>query len=182
MSVGKVNRVSGMDYLHEKAEESRHNETLAYLIFIAGAVFFVGGLLETILTSENPDWFFFFPYKPTPHVGGLLGLSLMLSGFTLLVLGTILSIHYALDRALYMDQLKEVYGNEKSKGLKIRAIDRGTKSLAKQPESRKVKELEECKRYLVNHMGLYEDDAVYYCKTLGGQWCELVNEDEPLCQ
>ena len=58
-----VSRFSGMDYLHEKAEESRHNETLAYLMFMAGAIFFVGGLLETVVTTENPDWFLFFPIQ-----------------------------------------------------------------------------------------------------------------------
>jgi uncharacterized membrane protein SpoIIM required for sporulation len=47
------------EYLHEKTEESRHNETISYLIIIIGSVFFVGGLLETIITAElggvNPD-------------------------------------------------------------------------------------------------------------------------------
>lgn len=181
MSVGKAGRVSGLDYLHEKAEESRHNEVLAYLMFIAGAVFFVGGLLETILICGSPDWFFFFPYKPTPHVGGLLGLSLMLSGFTLLGLGTVLGLHYALDRAVYMDQLKKVYAGRGSRGLKVLAFDRGSKSLAREVDSRKVRELEECKRYLMNHMGLHGDDAVYYCKNLGCRWYEL-KEEELLCQ
>mgnify|MGYP006910663535 FL=1 len=40
--------MSFRDYLHEKAEELRHNETLAYLIFLAGAIFFVGGIIETL--------------------------------------------------------------------------------------------------------------------------------------
>lgn len=166
-----------MDYLHEKAEESRHNETLAYLMFMSGAIFFVGGLLETVVTSENPDWFLIFPYKLTPHAYSLLGLSMVLSGFTLLVLGIILGVHYALDRSLYMNQLRGVYANERNKELKIRAVDRGTKPLAKKVELNKVRELEECKRYLMNHMGMPENDAVYYCKTLGSRWCELVNEE-----
>jgi len=33
----------------KKAEESRHNETVGYLIIIIGSVFFVGGLLETVI-------------------------------------------------------------------------------------------------------------------------------------
>lgn len=166
-----------MDYLHEKAEESRHNETLAYLMFMSGAIFFVGGLLETVVTSENPDWFLIFPYKLTPHAYSLLGLSMVLSGFTLLLLGIILGVHYALDRSLYMNQLKGVYANERNKELKIHAVDRGTKPLAKKVELNKVRELEECKRYLMNHMGMPENDAVYYCKTLGSRWCELVKEE-----
>ena len=110
-----ISRVSGMDYLHEKAEESRHNETLAYLMFMAGAIFFVGGFLETVITIENPDWFLFFPYKITPHAYSLLGLSMVLSGSTLLVLGIVLGVHYALDRAAYMNQLREVYADKVSK-------------------------------------------------------------------
>lgn len=47
--------MSFRDYLHEKAEESRHNETVAYLMFLAGTVFFVGGLLETLVISSLLD-------------------------------------------------------------------------------------------------------------------------------
>jgi len=36
--------MSIQDYLHEKAEESRHNEIIAYMMFLAGSVFFVGGI------------------------------------------------------------------------------------------------------------------------------------------
>lgn len=106
---------SGMDYLHEKAEESRHNETLAYLVFVAGAVFFVGGILETVVTVENPEWFLFFPYKMTEHVYSLLGLSMVVIGLTLLVLGVVLAIHYTLDRSAYMNRLKEIYAEKKMK-------------------------------------------------------------------
>jgi hypothetical protein len=42
------------EYLHEKAEESRHNETVGYFIIVMGSVFFVGGLLETVIKVENP--------------------------------------------------------------------------------------------------------------------------------
>lgn len=172
----KAARVSGMDYLHERAAESRHSETLAYLMFMAGAIFFVGGLLETVVTIENPDWLLIFPYKLTPHAYSLLGLSLVLSGFTLLVLGIILGIHCTLKRVMYMDQLKEAYANTKNRELKIPAIGRKTRRLAKQPSPRKTMELEQCWKYLMNHMGIPEDDAIYYCKALGRHWCELVKE------
>jgi len=169
-----------MGYVHEKIEESRHNETLAYLMFIAGVIFFVGGLLETVITTENPDWFLFFPYKITSHAYSLLGLFMVLSGFMLLVLGIVSCIHYTLDRAFYLDQLKEVKVNKKNKELKIRAVDRGTKSFARQL-TRAHRELGECKRYLMNHMDLNENDSVYYCKVLGGGWRELVKEEELSC-
>jgi len=32
-----------MEYLHEKAEESRHNENVGYMIILAGVVLLVGG-------------------------------------------------------------------------------------------------------------------------------------------
>lgn len=54
------------EYLHEKAEESRHNETVGYLIIIIGSIFFVGGLLETVIKVENPEWFLIIPYHLTP--------------------------------------------------------------------------------------------------------------------
>jgi uncharacterized membrane protein YiaA len=169
-----------MGYVHEKIEESRHNETLAYLMFIAGVIFFVGGLLETVITTENPDWFLFFPYKITSHAYSLLGLFMVLSGFMLLVLGIVSCIHYTLDRAFYLDQLKEVKVNKKNKELKIRAVDRGTKSFAKQL-TRAHRELGECKRYLMNHMDLNENDSIYYCKVLGGGWRELAKEENLSC-
>ena len=177
MVVKKAGRISGTDYVHERAEESRHNETLAYLMFMAGAIFFVGGVLETVIVTENPDWFLFFPYKITPHAPNLLGLFMVLSGFMLLVLGIALGIHYVLDRTFYSNQLKKVYINEKNRESKTHAVDRGTKSFAKQLSSAHT-EIGECKRYLMNHRGLNENDSVYYCSLLGGRWRELVKEDE----
>jgi len=41
------------DYLHEKAEESRHNETVSYLMIVIGAIFLIGRVLETVLKVEN---------------------------------------------------------------------------------------------------------------------------------
>ena len=75
------------EYLHEKAEESRHNETIGYLIAILGSVFFVGGLLVTVTQVENPEWFLIIPYHLTPHPYSLLGLSLTSVGTALLVIG-----------------------------------------------------------------------------------------------
>ena len=120
-----------MHYVHEKIEESRHNETLAYLMFIVGAIFFIGGLLETATTIENPNWFLFFPYKIAPHAYNLLGLFMVLSGFMLLVLGISSCIYYALDRVFYLDQLKEVNVTNR-KELKMRVANRGTKAFAKE--------------------------------------------------
>ena len=177
MGVKKVYRFSGMDYVHKKIEESRHNEILAYLMFMAGAIFFVGGLLETIVTTENPNWFLFFPYKITPHAYSLLGLFMVLCGFMLLVSGIVLCFHYASDRAFYLNQLKEVSVNKKNLKSKTLALDRGTKLFAKQL-AQEHKELGECKTHLMSHMGLNEDDSMYYCKLLDNRWRELINEED----
>jgi uncharacterized membrane protein len=102
------------DYLHEKAEESRHNEVLAYLMFIAGAIFFVGGVLATVTTAPltatfpqtpNTDWFLFFPYQTGSEPLGMLSLALTLCGIALLVFGVGMGLYYAHDRVWYMKEL-----------------------------------------------------------------------------
>ena len=95
------------DYLHEKAEESRHNETLGFLILAVGVIVLIGGLLITAIKVENPDWLLFIPYKLNTHPFVLLGLSLNAIGLTLLILGIAFSTHSALQRTMYMDRLKE---------------------------------------------------------------------------
>ena len=95
------------DYLHEKAEESRHNETLGFLIMIVGVNLLVGGILATVVTVENPNWLLFIPYQLTSHPYSLVGLSFAVIGLVLLVLGIIFSAHSALQRSMYMDRLKE---------------------------------------------------------------------------
>ena len=167
-----------MDSMHEKIEESRHNETLAYLMFMAGAIFFVGGIVEIMIIAESPDWFFFFPYKLTPHVSSLLGLSLELGGFTLLVLGIILGIHYTLDKALYMNQMKGAYTQAKNSEAKRHSTSRKPMNPnTEQRETKNVTKLEDCIKYLIDERGFDKSDAQYYCKTLGSQWQELVNEE-----
>ncbi|HML02813.1 MAG TPA: hypothetical protein VK487_05500 [Candidatus Bathyarchaeia archaeon] len=97
--------MSMRDYLHEKAEESRHNEVLAYLMFIAGVIFFVGGILATVTTNPVPDWFLFFPYQIASEPLGMLGLAFTLSGISLLVFGIGMGLYYAHDRVWYMKEL-----------------------------------------------------------------------------
>jgi len=99
------------DYLHEKAEESRHNETLGFLILIIGVVILMSGLLVTAIKVENPDWLLFIPYKLNTHPYSLLGLSLTSMGWALLILGMVFSTHSALQRTMYIDRLKEAQQN-----------------------------------------------------------------------
>ena len=95
------------DYLHEKAEESRHNETLAYLMFLAGAIFFVGGILETLTLTGNPEWFLFIPYHTEPLAGAVLGLALIISGSTLTVFGMVSGLSRSRARSWYMQELRK---------------------------------------------------------------------------
>jgi hypothetical protein len=97
--------MSFRDYLHEKAEESRHNETVAYLMFLAGAMFLVGGILETLSLTKTPSWFLLIPYSTDTSAGAVLGLALMISGFSLIVFGIAAGIDYSRDRSWYMQEL-----------------------------------------------------------------------------
>jgi len=97
--------MSFRDYLHEKAEESRHNETLAYLMFLAGAVFLVGSMLESLSLSQNPSWFLFIPYCAEATAGSFLGLTLTLSGDSLIIFGIAAGINCSHDRGWYMQEL-----------------------------------------------------------------------------
>jgi hypothetical protein len=99
--------MSFREYLHEKAEESRHNETCAYLMFLAGAIFFIGGILETLNVGEDPHWFIFIPYYTEPFAGAILGLTLIISGLSLIVFGIVAGLTYSRDRGWYMEELRK---------------------------------------------------------------------------
>ena len=99
--------MSFREYLHEKAEESRHNETLAYLMFVAGAVFFIGGMLESLSLGQNPSWFLFIPYAAGTTAGSFLGLTLIISGGSLIIFGIAAGINYSHDRGWYMQELRK---------------------------------------------------------------------------
>ncbi len=96
-----------MEYLHEKAEESRHNEIVGYLITITGVIFLVGGTIVTVSEVSNPDWLLFIPYKLSSHPYSLIGLVFTVLGYILLSFGIILSIHYAAERSWYMWRLHD---------------------------------------------------------------------------
>ena len=110
--------MSFRDYLHEKAEESRHNETSAYLMFLAGATFFVGGILETLSLTLSlnrlPEWFLFIPYYPELVAGTILGLSLIISGLALMILGIAAGLNYSRDRSWYMKELQKACSLEEA--------------------------------------------------------------------
>jgi hypothetical protein len=172
-------RVFDSDYLNVKIEESRHRETQAYLIFVAGVVLLVGGLLEIVIAIEDPDWFLFFPYKLTGDTYSQcayarLGLFMVLNGLFLLVLGILLGISYGFTGKKYLNRLSEVYGmkrNEESKASRVK--EEQTIPSDRQLEKGKDEELKECVNHLTLKMHLSEADSVWYCKRLGRHWREL---------
>jgi uncharacterized membrane protein YiaA len=106
--------MSSREYLHEKAEESRHNETIAYLMFLAGAVFFVGGVMTNLSLGEDFSWFLIIPYRTEPLAGALLGLALTICGVFLVVVGMAAGVHYLRDRGWYMQQLRKANSLDKT--------------------------------------------------------------------
>lgn len=104
--------MSFRDYLHEKAEESRHNETIAYLMFLAGTMFFVGGTLTTLAITSEPSWFFFIPYYTQAHVGAVLALAMIIGGLSLLFFGVAAGIHFSHDRGWYMQEMNKANSAE----------------------------------------------------------------------
>jgi hypothetical protein len=120
--------MSFRDYLHEKAEESRHNETLAYLMFLVGATFFVGGILETLSLTGNPEWFLFIPYHTEPIAGAVLGLTLIISGSALIVFGVAAGLSRSRARGWYMQELRKATSLEE---LSLKRKKRNKKSRRK---------------------------------------------------
>ncbi len=98
--------LSVRDYLHEKAAESRHDEMSAYLMFIAGSILFVGGVLETLFIAERVEWVLFVPVGFSVTPGCILGLALTLSGLTLMVFGLGAGTYFSRDRSWYMRELR----------------------------------------------------------------------------
>jgi len=115
-------------YLHEKAEESRHNESVGYCVAIIGSVFLVGGIVQTLITVQRPQWFLIFPYQLGASPYDFLGLGFTLMGVILFLAGIVLGVHYAAQRIWYTNALKEAYRFEEDK-LKAR-----TKSQSQIPE------------------------------------------------
>jgi hypothetical protein len=97
--------MSARDYFHEKAEESRHNEMIGYVMFLAGSVFFVGGILAALTASSQPNWFLFIPYNSTSTQALTLELSFLVVGLSLIVAGIASGLHFYHDRSMYMQEL-----------------------------------------------------------------------------
>ena len=107
-----------LDYLHEKAQESRHKEKQAYLMFLAGIIFYVGGILTNLNLTENPEWFIFIPYHTEPVGGAILGLSLIMSGLCLTVFGIVAGSICRRHRRQYIEELRKAISEKELKLMK----------------------------------------------------------------
>ncbi|UCE28808.1 MAG: hypothetical protein JSV85_05935 [Candidatus Bathyarchaeota archaeon] len=109
-----------MEYLHEKAEESRHNENIGYMVTLAGVLFLIGGTILTAITVSDPEWFLIIPYHITSHPYSLFGLTFTILAYVLLACGITLSVYYTSQRGWYMKRLKQTHTIEKLKRFEIK--------------------------------------------------------------
>ena len=169
-----LNSISGVDLIWDKIQESRQNQTISFLISIAGVTFFIGGFLETITSAGNPTWLFFVPYKLQPPTQNFVSLFMVISGLMFSVIGVSSCIYYRFDKDYYFQMLKndDARRNRHFSDRKIRAFG---KQLIKAQN-----ELGECKDYIMNNYYQNEVDSIHYCKLLGKHWHELVEEDNLL--
>lgn len=107
--------INFIDYLHEKAQESRNKETQACLMFLAGAIFFIGGILENLCLTKNAEWLIFIPYHTEPLAGAVLGLSLIVSGLCLMVFGIVAGLICRHSRRWYIEELRKITSKEELK-------------------------------------------------------------------
>jgi cytochrome b subunit of formate dehydrogenase len=103
------------DYLHEKAAESRHNETLAFIMFLTGTVFGVGGIISSLVLSQEPSWFLFIPYIADFTQAMFLEIALLVIGFALCISGIAIGLHYYRDRTWYLKQLAKAKDDAKDR-------------------------------------------------------------------
>lgn len=115
-------------YLHERAEESRHNETMGLLTALLGSIFMVGGIILTLVTVERPQWFLVFPYQLGSSPYDFLGLAFTFMGVVIFFGGIILGVYYAAQRSWYSNALRESYRFEEEK---LKANNEGQKVVSR---------------------------------------------------
>jgi len=103
------------DFLYRKAEQNAHSEILAFLMMTLGMNLLIGGLIVTIMAVGQLNLFPFMLQQPLSQ-SATLGLILTLFGFSILLAGFILVIHYDRQRSWHLSQI------EKSTKLKSRKI------------------------------------------------------------
>jgi cytochrome b subunit of formate dehydrogenase len=128
------------DYLHEKAAESRHNETLAFIMFLTGAIFGVGGIISSLVMSQEPSWFLFIPYIAGFTEATFLEIVLLIIGFALCISGIAVGLHYYRDRNWYLQQLARAKddANQKPQRMQFGRLNYAPE-VANNPQTKKTK-------------------------------------------
>ena len=75
------------------------------MMFLAGAVFTVGGIISSLSFSEAPNWVLFVPFFTGFTEGMFLELLFLVLGLSLIVVGIAAGLHYCRDRSWYMREL-----------------------------------------------------------------------------
>jgi uncharacterized membrane protein len=128
------------EYLHENAAESRHKESVGFSLVVLGMILLVGGLLITLVTIGNPDWFLFIPWKQTSDPTSLVSLFMTVSGFVIVFVGAICIIFASSKRSGYLSSLKkalEIASERKGEMFEQRLEDLKEKVVSLQRRSEK---------------------------------------------
>lgn len=94
------------DWMHKKAEESAHNEILAFLLIILGIHLLTAGLLVTLIVLGELDFWLLSLNTSFQTPSSSLGLILTLTGFLMSSSGFILVIHYDRKKSWYRKQIE----------------------------------------------------------------------------
>ncbi len=102
------------DWLNRKADESAHNEILAFLMVVLGMNISIGGLIVTIMRFGEPNIFSFLTEQHL-SISVALGSILTIIGFLLTSAGFVLAVHYDRKRSWYLGEIRKASTFEKKK-------------------------------------------------------------------
>ena len=107
--------MSYTDWLRRKADESAHNEVLAFLTVVLGINVAIGGLIVTIIMLGGP-YFLTFLTQRRLDLSVALGPILSFLGFFTTSVGFVLTFYHDRKRAWYQSEMQKssVYEKKKS--------------------------------------------------------------------
>jgi hypothetical protein len=106
--------LSYTDWLRRKADESAHNEVLAFLTVVLGINITIGGLIVTIMMLGGPNFLTFLAQRPI-DLSVALGPVLTFLGFFITSVGFVLTFYHDRRRAWYQGEIQKSSIYEKKK-------------------------------------------------------------------